>query len=66
MSRLSPAALLILGAALVPFAIEMPVVLAMVGIDVSMSVSFLVAGVVFLGLLVWSEVSDLTSSSTKS
>lgn len=51
---------------LVPVAIEFPVVLSMVGIEFPMSLSFGLAGLVFVAVLVWSEVSDPTGSSTES
>ena len=67
MSRLSPAGLLIVAAFLVPVAIEFPVILTFVGIrDFSFGLSFVLFAVIFLLILVWSEVSGLTGSSTKS
>jgi len=67
MSRISPAGLLMIAAALVPVAIEFPVVLTFVGIkDFSFAMSFGLFAFVFVLIVVWSEVSDLTGSSTKS
>jgi len=67
MSRISPAGLLMIAAALVPVAIEFPVVLTFVGINnFSFAMSFGLFAVVFVLIVVWSEVSDLTGSSTKS
>jgi hypothetical protein len=67
MSRLSPAGLLLIAAALVPIAIEFPVVLTFVGItDFSFGLSFALFGLVFVLILVWSEVADALGSSTKS
>lgn len=66
MSRLSPAALLIIGAFLVPVAIEFPVVLAMFGIDFPMPLSFGLFALVFVAVLVWSEVSNPSGASTQS
>ncbi|AQL43913.1 hypothetical protein BV210_14915 [Halorientalis sp. IM1011] len=58
MSRLSPAALLIVGAFMVPVFIELPVVLSFVGIDLPMPVSLGIGVVAFALVLVWSEVSE--------
>ncbi|WP_136715496.1 CbaC protein [Halorientalis salina] len=67
MSRLSPAALLLIGAALVPIAIEFPVILTFVGIrNFSFGLSFALFGLVFLAILVWSEVADVIGSSAGS
>ena len=58
MSRLSPAALLIVGAFMVPVFIELPVVLSFVGVDLPMPVSLGIGVVAFALVLVWSEVSE--------
>ncbi|SEO58938.1 hypothetical protein SAMN05216388_101513 [Halorientalis persicus] len=58
MSRLSPAALLVVGAFMVPLFIELPVVLSFVGVDLPMPVSLGMGVVTFVLVLVWSEVSQ--------
>ena len=58
MSRLSPAALLVVGAFMVPLFIELPVVLSFVGVDLPMPVSLGIGVVAFVLVLVWSEVSQ--------
>ena len=66
MSRLSPAGILVVGAFLVPVAIELPVVLAFLGIDFPEGLSFGMAALAFVLVLIWSEVSEPAGSSTKS
>ncbi|WP_424019043.1 CbaC protein [Halorientalis pallida] len=58
MSRLSPAALLIVGAFMVPLFIELPVVLSFVGVELSMTASLGIGVVAFALVLIWSEVSE--------
>ncbi|WP_336003139.1 hypothetical protein [Halorientalis halophila] len=64
MSRLSPAALLIVGAFFVPLFVELPVVLAFVGVDLPMGVSLGMGVVAFALVLAWSELSESPDAST--
>lgn len=66
MSRLSPAGLLLVGAFLVPVAIEVPVVLAIVGVDLPMPLSFGLGVVAFALIFLWSELTEPSASSTES